>query len=358
MKKTPPPLLSEEILQKYLDQTLSPAEMHAVEKAMLDAPLQSEALEGWITVPEASPADLADLQARLRARVQAAQRPVERRLVPLLRVAAAVVALVVAGWWAQDRFGSNGPSNQLAENSDKTSAAEVAPAPADSTFAVDLGQPLVADQLGKPEATATLEKRSERIRPRQPERKQTSDIANGPVLAGREMRKQLALNPQKTQTGEVDDEFETESEVVKSATVATNQPNEQPKPLVMDERNKDARRDNQESTTKKSKSALATTTKEEADEGNIAQAALPLGGWEAFRAFIAQSAKAGPAGRVELEVQISQKGKVGKITLIKSLDKARDREAQRLIGQYQGWQPATRQGQAVTSKLVVEVDFN
>ncbi len=356
MKKPPPPLLSEEILQKYLNQTLSPAEMHAVEKAMLDAPFQSEAVEGWTIVPEASPADLADLQARLHTRVQAA-RPVERRLVPLLRVAAAVVALVVAGWWALGRFGLNGPSNQLAENSAQTSASEMAPAPTDSTVATYLVEPLVTDQSAKPEAPASSEQPS-KLRSRQPEPNQTSDIANEPVLANQQMRKQMRHNLQKTHTAEVDDELKPELEVVKSAAATTSQPPEQPKPVVIDEEDKGAKRDSQESATKNSKPALATATKENTDVGNVAQAALPSGGWEAFRAFIARSAKTGPPGRVELEVHISPKGKVGKITVIKSLDKARNREAQRLVGQYQGWQPATQQGQAVASKLVVEVDFN
>jgi TonB family protein len=361
MKKPDPNLLSEEMLQKYLAQSLSPAEMHAVEKAMLDAPFHTEAMEGWVSVPEATPADLADLRARLQARVQPRQRQV-RLLAPALRVAAAVVALVVAVWWGRGQWLTQGEQATMAKNETAEVSGAVVPMPQDTpdsgmVLAKPVTEPenkiknpkLAEEQkedlaLAQKAENQPIERESELV---QPEVKPVSRIkASTPADSLRGQADELATNspPAKAPEAELAKPKALANRDEQSGALgATSQRNrkEQAKPAGSTE-------------------DLTAVEKKQADATNKLApqlAAQPKDGWEAFRAYVRQAAKPGPAGKVVLAVTITEQGKVGSQTVTQSLDKFRDREAKRLVARYEGWLPATQNGRALATQLVVEIDF-
>ncbi len=65
-------------IEKYHKGMLSPKEMHALEKAALDDPFLADALEGYAVNDVNANADLAELQNRLKKRLDE-----ETRMVPI-----------------------------------------------------------------------------------------------------------------------------------------------------------------------------------------------------------------------------------------------------------------------------------
>lgn len=93
-------------IEKYHKGQLTPAEMHALEKAALDDPFLAEAMEGYAHLHQPVEADLAELRARLRERVESKG---SAPLVPIpgmeksgrspwWRAAAAAILLGALGW--------------------------------------------------------------------------------------------------------------------------------------------------------------------------------------------------------------------------------------------------------------------
>jgi TonB family protein len=84
-----------DLLRRYADGTLPPAERYAVERYLLDHPLHAEALEGTQAMRadglDPSPAH-AELEARLRARLGKEEK---RRVIPLWTYGAAAAGLVI-----------------------------------------------------------------------------------------------------------------------------------------------------------------------------------------------------------------------------------------------------------------------
>jgi hypothetical protein len=366
MKKPKPDLLSEEVLRKYLDQSLSPAEMHAVERAMLDSPLEAEALEGWASVPAASPADLADLRARLRARTGAGRT---RRLVaPMLRAAAAVALLLVAGWWlwpgaVPEQASQAVATGQVAAQSDSATLADLPSdeAQPDSSAVIALRQaePIEAQRLAKPLAEKDAGRVDEIIAA------EREPPLSAPVAAEERSRGELAEAKKGPDTlatggGQAGGEL-ANSAKPKVATTADGleKSKKSADPLARREADK-AKTDAEEKPTVGGYAAKQEDAKYDNRDNQAAaqQDARPEGDWPAFRQYVAQAAKPGGAkGTVGLEVSLSARGKVTGVAVARPLDAARDREAQQLVRRYAGWQPATQAGKPVASKLVVEVVF-
>ena len=87
-------------IEKYWKGKLSPAEMHAMEKAAMDDPFLADALEGY---KNASLADLDSLKERLDKRVRAVVPIINlnRKRFTWVRVAAAVIIIVGVGLLVQ-----------------------------------------------------------------------------------------------------------------------------------------------------------------------------------------------------------------------------------------------------------------
>ncbi len=108
-------------IEKYWKGKLSPAEMHAMEKAAMDDPFLADALEGY---KDASLADLDSLKERLDKRVGAVV-PIlnlKRKRFTWVKAAAAVIIIVGVGLLVQQLVFNDRNKNSIAilEKSDKT----------------------------------------------------------------------------------------------------------------------------------------------------------------------------------------------------------------------------------------------
>ena len=107
-------------IEKYWKGKLSPAEMHAMEKAAMDDPFLADALEGY---KNASLADLDSLKERLDKRVGAVV-PIlnlKRKRFTWVRAAAAIIIIVGAGLLVQQLVFNDRNKNSIAilEKDDK-----------------------------------------------------------------------------------------------------------------------------------------------------------------------------------------------------------------------------------------------
>ena len=156
-------------LQRYLKGELSPREMHALEKAALDDPFLSDALEGLATPHPEN--DLSELKARLSARVEEKERraPVIWFRRPGFRVAAAVILLVGIGittWYTlgDKKTRDEAPSLVKRESLPETKPATTQPPAAATTPPAD-------------NAVAVNTHRAKRREPRLEEAKKEDDAA-------------------------------------------------------------------------------------------------------------------------------------------------------------------------------------
>lgn len=87
---------SAEDINRYHQGLLSPQERHAIEKAALEDPFLSDALEGYATVAT-GPADLTALREKLQARMAGGKVIPLNRHIPWLRIAAILLVMAGAG---------------------------------------------------------------------------------------------------------------------------------------------------------------------------------------------------------------------------------------------------------------------
>lgn len=186
-------------IQRYLDKQMTPAEMHAFEKASLEDPFLAEALEGYIAVPVASiPDDIKELKERLEKKDEPA------RVVPLYKkigwsAAAAILILfgVAATWlWLQpsaaDKIAQQKSKEQKAV-AEQEAAEPVAPAPSQDSVTLPSTDFANADAKKQPEqskpiqgvvpAPVAAEKLEENQKPIEPARKATADAETNDIAA-------------------------------------------------------------------------------------------------------------------------------------------------------------------------------
>jgi hypothetical protein len=139
-------------IQKYLKGELSAREMHQLEKAALEDPFLSDALEG-LAMPH-SDGDLGDLRSRLDARVEEKEKglPVLWFRRPAFRVAAAVILLAGIGltaYYTLLKGKERGENSSLAKATATTGTTS-----AEKTTAAPSAQPLPPSATATPPATA------------------------------------------------------------------------------------------------------------------------------------------------------------------------------------------------------------
>ncbi len=113
-------------VHKYLRGELSAREMHALEKAALDDPFLSDALEG-LASREAPDQDLSDLTSRLGKKV--AEKKSRLLILPRIRIAAAVILLAGLGLIALYTSTSKQKANIVSATRPTTPAPDLATAP-------------------------------------------------------------------------------------------------------------------------------------------------------------------------------------------------------------------------------------
>jgi hypothetical protein len=105
-------------IEKYHKGQLSPAEMHAMEKAALDDPFLADAMDGYTTSGVNVQADIAELRRRIQQRTEQAKViPINSggaRKLPFLRIAVMIVVLVLAGYLIT-RVAFNKSDNTIAD---------------------------------------------------------------------------------------------------------------------------------------------------------------------------------------------------------------------------------------------------
>lgn len=119
-------------IQRYINKQMTPAEMHAFEKASLEDPFLAEALEGYINTPVSSiPGDIDELKKRLHTKDEPA------RIVPLykkIRWSAAAAILILMGmaatWLWLKPSADNKIAQQKAKEQQIIKEQETPPAPA------------------------------------------------------------------------------------------------------------------------------------------------------------------------------------------------------------------------------------
>lgn len=113
------------LIQKYLNGELDARAMHELERRALDEPFLMEALEGYEANGKNQRDNLAGLQKQLQQRIA----PKQRRLWPVISIAASVLIFMsIGGWWLLNyRPPANKPDVLPA---DKTGVAKIKPAPA------------------------------------------------------------------------------------------------------------------------------------------------------------------------------------------------------------------------------------
>lgn len=109
-----------EDIRRYHEGTLTPAQMHELEKASLEDPFLADALEGYAVEDVQVPADISELRKRLEERVA------DKTVVPLaapskafswLRIAAMIIAVAGAGLLVYN-LGFNKKENTIAQQTD------------------------------------------------------------------------------------------------------------------------------------------------------------------------------------------------------------------------------------------------
>lgn len=110
-------------IEKYHKGQMSPADMHAMEKAALDDPFLADAIEGYSTPGVQVSTDIAELKKRLEQKTEQAKvipiQPAGNRKYPFLRIAAMIAVLLVAGYLIT-RFTLNKKDDGLADRRETT----------------------------------------------------------------------------------------------------------------------------------------------------------------------------------------------------------------------------------------------
>lgn len=117
-------------IEKYHKGQLSPAEMHAMERAALEDPLLADALEGYVDAGQYLDKDLEELRLRLADRLrEKSETPVvplppadKTSSMPWWRIAAAAVVLIGMGWGIYQW--TSGSKNQNIAQSPETSQSD------------------------------------------------------------------------------------------------------------------------------------------------------------------------------------------------------------------------------------------
>lgn len=108
-----------EDIRRYHEGNLSPAEMHAMEKAALEDPFLADAMEGYSTEGVSVTTDISELKNRLEKRIEGKDKA---KLIPMattplrwMRVAAMIVALAGAGLLVYN-LGFNKTTTEIAQH--------------------------------------------------------------------------------------------------------------------------------------------------------------------------------------------------------------------------------------------------
>ena len=351
------PHLPVALLRQYVAGTLAPAAQHRVEAHTLACPRCADTLAGLQqTLPATTDQALAQLQQRLRQRVQQQAAPArhdheERRnrwLLPQLAAAAALLlGLVAGGWWSWQQRHLAAPA-KMAATSAPTASAPMASAPAVAT--------------APPAPTSTLADA-----PAPLARAAHEPAARKPVAA--RAAKKLTAKPKAIEPTDLAADAATAP--VAAVTQALSEPATSvasaPAPLPTDSAGVLAGR----------AAGLALRAKraenpyEAAPRRTAAMPAAPplppapVGGYTTLRdklrreaaEFVPEAPETPLSGTVQLRLTIGADGKIQQTKVVRGLRADYDAEAQRLVCDGPGWVPGVSGGKRAPLDIDIAVPF-
>lgn len=350
------PHLPVALLRQYAAGALATAAQHRVEAHTLACPRCADVLAGLLQTPPATTDQaLAQLQQRLRQRVQAApaRQLAPRRhrwLAPQLAAAAALLlGLVAGGWWAgQQRHLATSSPGPVAV-SEPTQPARSAAAPAAptrlATQAPEIAHATAPSSAERPQARLALAK------PERAERRPAAKHAAPPAVAVAVPADAVATNPPPAPAPA--GEAAPAAATVAAGRVAVSLPDsaaltKRVAGLALHNSPDDA--------------ARVRATAMPAPAG---LAPAPLGGTAALREklrreateFVPEAPEQRLSGTVQLRVTIGADGKIQQISVLRGLRADYDAEAQRLVCEGPAWVPGISGGRRAAQTVDVAVPF-
>lgn len=309
-------------MEKYWQGLLSPAQMHALEKAALDDPFLADALEGYRHLATAQPgrsaAQLAELQERLNKRTRLS----EKRPIATSWWKPAVAAMLIIG------TGTLGVLLLQHNSSNKEKLADDAVQKPDTISPMVLILPPAKDStLPIPKDVAVLKPKTYRSIPQNPSPAQAitseSEAASGladrnpapapdAVVAAEKPEARAAI-PDSNSIARVDNKKEEALQEVVVTGYGTEK--------------------------KKSVSRKETLSKNLSVE---VQNAVPVKGWMEYNQYLKEQANIPDSlrevhGQVVLTLDVKANGKLTNITIQQSLHPVLDKEAERLVKEGPAW---------------------
>ena len=343
-------------IERYHSGELSPAEMHAMEKAALDDPFLSDALEGYAFTQTAS-SDLSTLQQRLENRIQKEKKkPVFFIGNTWMKIAALFVLFAGGGWLVFRTLSGNQEQIATAPNTEK--------APATSTTVAADSQQVFTDSSVTTQTVA-----AEKLQDR-------DGLVNNNLKAASSNRQQNTQIPPVTFAAPIADSsrsdvyahvrisppagnrFYDTGSIASNASNAANAKAREQFP---------ARSAGVTSDTIKNFDVVLQRSNDNLEEVVVTQGLAkpaakrkmqvtvdtlePAAGWTNFDDYIASNLKmpeefkAKPVnGEVELAFDVNKKGEAVNITVIKSLCEKCDEEAVRLLKEGPKWKKNKKKG--------------
>ena len=345
------PHLPATLLRQYAAGTLAPAAQHRVEAHTLACPRCADILAGLQqTLPATTDQALAQLQQRLRQRVQQQAAPARhdreeqrnRWLIPQLAAAAALLlGLVAGGWWAWQ---------QRHRSSPEIAAVSVVPTVAAPTAAPTVPGPA-------PAAPAGLEASAETTR----------SLASHQPLAAPNARKRTHVRRPPSTTRSVDSIAASKVPLAATSLPPAAPTANEPIALVpVDSAGILAGRANTLANKAKQLASYdAAPPRAAVMPAAPKLAPAPVGGYSALREklrreateFKPESPERPLSGTVQLRLTIGADGNIQQTKVLRGLREDYDAEAQRLVCDGPGWIPGISGGKRAPLEVDIAVPF-
>ncbi len=350
----PGPHLPASLLRQYAAGTLAPAAQHRVEAHTLACPRCADILAGLQQTPPATTDQaLAQLQQRLRQRVQAQTAPARherearrnRWLIPQLAAAAALLlGLVAGGWWAWQQ-------RHLATEATDVAVDVVSKLPATTPPAATPAPPVPPPVANAPASTATPATKPLASSPPAHLQRAMAATSGAPFRAP---VPSTAITPDTTAPRTL---------VTEVASITNAPPDSVSAPVLrpVDSVRLSGR-----------VAGIATKKQAEFYAAPLAKmpaaprlAPAPAGGYAALRdklrreaaEFRPEGGERSLSGTVQLRLTIGADGKIQQTKVLRGLREDYDEEAQRLVCDGPGWVPGISGGKRAPLEVDVAVPF-
>lgn len=318
-------------IQRYLQGSMTRAEMHALEKAALDDPFLADALEGYRDSGVHVENDMEELRARLAEKTA---RPSRVSWLTMVAAAALVISLSLAAW----------------------------------LFFSPTEKPIIAklDNLEKKEPVTAMQATNEDSQKVHTDSK-TAPASQGNTSAGN--KSPAGPPPAAVNRGErpADNKSETGPTGAKQKEIAAADGSREKKEAeTIDDQARVAAASAQkpEANAETGKAVLSPDRQPQAAGkarsiiGTLERTAQPLEGWAAFQSYLSKNLKApsgksaGLHGQVTISFLINKNGKPYDLRVERSLHPNYDAEAIRVLKEGPAWRPVSADSTARTTQII------